>query len=252
MANPHIRRILTINTGSSSLKAGLYSLGVLETLDLAARAERIGGSESRLQITCARGVSIWPWASNEHDGEPDVVLACAGDVPTLETVAAAWWLRKHAPELQVRVVNVVDLMTLFPREFHPHGMDATQFVDLFTASQPVVFAFHGYQRAIHEIVHGRPHAERFHVRGFNEQGTTTTPFDIVVLNSMSRYHLCIEALRRAPRMRDHAPTLIAACTAMITQVTAYAREHLEDMPEIRDWVWTDAEHGAEQQLPRPE
>jgi len=189
---------------------------------------------------CTSGASIWRWASTDQSGEPDVVLACAGDVPTLETVAAADWLRKHAPELHVRVVNVVDLMTLFPREYHPHGMDATQFVDLFTASQPVVFAFHGYQRAIHEIVHGRPHAERFHVRGFNEQGTTTTPFDMVVLNGMSRYHLCIEALRRAPRMRDRAPTLIAACTAMIAQATAYAREHLEDMPEISDWVWTDA------------
>jgi xylulose-5-phosphate/fructose-6-phosphate phosphoketolase len=116
-------------------------------------------------------------------------------------------------------------------------------VDLFTADKPVVFAFHGYQRAIHEIVHGRPHAERFHVRGFNEQGTTTTPFDMVVLNGMSRYHLCIEGLRRAARMRDRAPTLIAECTAKIAEATAYAREHLEDMPEIRDWMWIDAEPG---------
>src|SRR5262245_19585107 len=188
---------------------------------------------------CTRGASIWHWASNEQGDEPDVVLACAGDIPTLETMAAAHWLRQHAPELQVRVVNVVDLMTLFPREFHPHGMDTTQFVDLFTADRPVVFAFHGYQRAIHQIVHGHPHAERFHVRGFNEQGTTTTPFDMVVLNGMSRYHLCIEALRRAARMRDRAPTLIAECTARIAEATAYAHEHLEDMPEIRDWVWSD-------------
>jgi len=188
---------------------------------------------------CTRGASIWRWASNDQGGEPDVVLACAGDVPTLETVAAAHWLRQHAPQLQVRVVNVVDLMTLFPREFHPHGMDTTQFVDLFTADKPVVFAFHGYQRAIHEIVHGQSHAERFHVRGFNEQGTTTTPFDMVVLNGMSRYHLCIEALRRTARMRDRAPTLIAECTARIAEATAYAREHLEDMPEIRDWMWAN-------------
>ncbi|HJZ49106.1 MAG TPA: phosphoketolase family protein, partial [Roseiflexaceae bacterium] len=185
---------------------------------------------------CTIGASIWQWASNEQGGEPDVVLACAGDVPTLETVAAAHWLRRHAPELQVRVVNVVDLMTLFPREFHPHGMDTTQFVDLFTADRPVVFAFHGYQRAIHQIVHGRPHAERFHVRGFNEQGTTTTPFDMVVLNGMSRYQPCIEALRRAPRMHERAPTRIRACHDLIAQATAYARERLEDMPEIRDWV----------------
>ncbi|MGN6813010.1 MAG: phosphoketolase family protein, partial [Thermomicrobiales bacterium] len=123
---------------------------------------------------CAAGASVWEWASNAGDAEPDVVLACAGDIPTLETVAAAWWLRRHAPELKVRVVNVVDLMTLFPRQFHPHGMDETQFVNLFTADKPVVFAFHGYQRAIHEIVHGHANTDRFHVRGFNEQGTTTT------------------------------------------------------------------------------
>jgi xylulose-5-phosphate/fructose-6-phosphate phosphoketolase len=188
---------------------------------------------------CARGASIWPWASNDQDGEPDVVLAAAGDIPTLETVAAAWWLRRHLPELKVRVVNVVDLMTLFPREFHPHGMDDTAFVELFTADKPVVFAFHGYQRAIHEIIHGRVHAERFHVRGFTEQGTTTTPFDMVVLNGMSRYHLCIEALRRVPRMREAAPTLIDACETMIAKATAYSRANFADMPEIRDWVWTD-------------
>src|SRR2546423_6575786 len=145
----------------------------------------------------AAGASVWEWASNDGGGEPDVVLGCAGDIPTLETVAAAWWLRRNAPELKVRVVNVVDLMTLFPREVHPHGMDETRFVELFTADRPIVFAFHGYQRAIHEIVHGHVNAERFHVRGFNEQGTTTTPFDMVVLNGMSRYHLAAEALRLA-------------------------------------------------------
>jgi xylulose-5-phosphate/fructose-6-phosphate phosphoketolase len=189
---------------------------------------------------CAAGASVWRWASNDGGGEPDVVLGCAGDIPTLETVAAAWWLRRNAPELKVRVVNVVDLMTLFPREFHPHGMDETRFVELFTADKPVVFAFHGYQRAIHEIVHGHVNAERFHVRGFNEQGTTTTPFDMVVLNGMSRYHLAAEALRRAARAQDRAPTLIAACESLIAQAVAYSREHLEDPPEIRDWAWTDA------------
>src|SRR6059058_2972627 len=159
-------------------------------------------------VHCTRGIGIWAWASNDEGGEPDVVLGCAGDIPTLETVAAAWWLRRNAPELRVRVVNVVDLMTLFPREVHPHGMDETRFVELFTADKPIVFAFHGYQRAIHEIVHGHVNAERFHVRGFNEQGTTTTPFGMVVLNGMSRYHLAAEALRRAPRIGDRAPTLI--------------------------------------------
>ncbi|MGN6757033.1 MAG: phosphoketolase family protein, partial [Thermomicrobiales bacterium] len=188
---------------------------------------------------CAAGASVWEWASNAGDAEPDVVLACAGDIPTLETVAAAWWLRRHAPELKVRVVNVVDLMTLFPRQFHPHGMDETQFVNLFTADKPVVFAFHGYQRAIHEIVHGHANTDRFHVRGFNEQGTTTTPFDMVVLNEMSRYHLASEALRRTTHVVSRAPTLRAECTAEIARAMAYAREHLADPPAISDWAWTD-------------
>jgi xylulose-5-phosphate/fructose-6-phosphate phosphoketolase len=188
----------------------------------------------------AAGASIWEWASNVPEGEePDVVLGCAGDIPTLETVAAAHWLRMHAPELKVRVVNVVDLMTLFPREFHPHGMSETRFVELFTANKPVVFAFHGYRRAIHEIVHGHVDVDRFHVRGFSEQGTTTTPFDMVVLNGMSRFHLAAEALRRSARQReDRAPTLISSLEASNSRATAYSREHLEDPPEIRDWVWT--------------
>jgi xylulose-5-phosphate/fructose-6-phosphate phosphoketolase len=187
---------------------------------------------------CARGAGIWEWASNDQ-GEPDVVLAAAGDVATLETVAAAGWLRRNAPELRVRVVNVVDLMTLFTPSAHPHGMNETEFVDLFTADRPVVFAFHGYQRAIHEIVHGHPHAERFHVRGFNEQGTTTTPFEMVVLNEISRYHLAAEAIRRSPRRLDRVEELTAACTDLLQRHHAYAREHLEDPPEVRDWVWTD-------------
>ena len=189
---------------------------------------------------CERGASTWPWFSNDLGGEPDVVLACAGDTATLETVAAAHWLRTRVPEMRVRLVNVVDLMALFPREYHPHGMDATRFVELFTADRPVVFAFHGYQRAIHEIVHGHVNTERFHVRGFNEQGTTTTPFGMVVLNGMSRYHLAAEALRRAPRIGDHAPELIDECESLITEALEYARQHFEDPPDIRNWVWTDA------------
>jgi xylulose-5-phosphate/fructose-6-phosphate phosphoketolase len=191
----------------------------------------------------AAGAGAWEWASNDGGGEPDVVLGCAGDIPTLETMAAAHWLRENVPDLKVRVVNVVDLMTLFPREFHPHGMDETRFVELFTADKPVVFAFHGYQRAIHEIVHGHVDVDRFHVRGFNEQGTTTTPFDMVVLNGMSRYHLAAEALRRAgktsdSRLGDRAPTLISECEAAIARATAYSREHFEDPPEISNWTWT--------------
>jgi len=187
---------------------------------------------------CARGASVWEWAGNDQGYEPDVVLACAGDVPTLETLAAAQWLREYVPEMKVRVVNVVDLMALFPPEHHPHGMDETAFVDLFTADRPVIFAFHGYQRAVHEIVHGRANAQRFHVRGFNEQGTTTTPFDMVVLNGMSRYHLCIEALKRASRIRPQAPGHLAECHFLIAKAVDYSRHHLEDLPEIRDWTWS--------------
>jgi xylulose-5-phosphate/fructose-6-phosphate phosphoketolase len=186
---------------------------------------------------CRRGASVWRWASNDEGLEPDVVLAAAGDIPTMETLAAAQWLRERVPELKVRVVNVVDLMTLFLPEFHPHGMNETAFVQLFTADKPVVFAFHGYQRAVHEIVHGRVNAERFHVRGFNEQGTTTTPFDMVVLNGMSRYHLASEALRRASRISPQASGLITELESLIQKAVAYSQEHLEDAPEIRDWTW---------------
>jgi xylulose-5-phosphate/fructose-6-phosphate phosphoketolase len=139
----------------------------------------------------------------------------------------------------VRVVNVVDLMTLFAPRFHPHGLTDEAFVALFTEAAPVVFAFHGYQRAIHELVHGRPGAERFHVRGFNEEGTTTTPFDMVVRNEMSRYHLCLEALRRAPRGEARGAALAAHCRAMLERHPGHIREHLEDMPEVRDWRWSE-------------
>ncbi len=189
---------------------------------------------------CARGASVWTWASNDGGKEPDVVLAAAGDIPTMEVVAAAWLLRAYAPEMRVRVVNVVDLMTLFTSRLHPHGLDEATFEGLFTREAPVVFAFHGYQRAIHEMVHGRPNAERFHVRGYNEEGTTTTPFDMVVKNAMSRYHLCLEALRRVPRLSAHAARLAEHCRAMLERHDGYIREHLEDMPEVRDWTWTTA------------
>jgi xylulose-5-phosphate/fructose-6-phosphate phosphoketolase len=189
---------------------------------------------------CARGASAWPWASNDAGGPPDVVLAAAGDIPTLEVVAAAAWLRRHAPELRVRVVNVVDLMTLFPPAVHPHGMTEAAFTELFGRDTHVVFAFHGYQRAIHELLHGRPEPERFHVRGYVEEGTTTTPFDMVVRNAMSRYHLASEALRRAGRMRERAPALIEACQARLREHQAHSRARFEDLPAIRDWVWPEA------------
>jgi xylulose-5-phosphate/fructose-6-phosphate phosphoketolase len=188
---------------------------------------------------CRRGASILPRASNDHGGEPDVVLAAAGDIAMLETVAAAWWLRRIVPDLRVRVVNVVDLMRLFPTEYHPHGMTTDEFVELFTADKPVVFAFHGYQRAIHEIVHGHPDVDRIHVRGFKEEGTTTTPFQMCVLNGMSRFDLASEAISRVPRLGERTVALQAECGARIQKAVEYAYEHLEDPPEIRDWVWTD-------------
>jgi xylulose-5-phosphate/fructose-6-phosphate phosphoketolase len=188
---------------------------------------------------CARGASIWRWASNDGGAAPDVVLAAAGDIPTLEIVAAAWWLRHHAPELKVRVVNVVDLMTLFPPDVHPHGMAGAVFDAVFTRDAHVIFAFHGYQRAIHQIIHGRPNPERFHVRGFNEEGTTTTPFDMVVRNGMSRYDLCIEALRRGGSVLPGSAALIDECRAALERHHVYTRDHLEDLPEVSDWTWSE-------------
>jgi xylulose-5-phosphate/fructose-6-phosphate phosphoketolase len=189
---------------------------------------------------CERGASIWEWASTEGDGPPDVVIASAGDTPTLEAVAAVHWLRENAPEVTIRFVNVVDLMTLFTPDAHPHGMSQERFVELFTGSRPVVFAFHGYQRAVHELVHGRPNAERFHVRGFTEQGTTTTPFDMVVMNGMSRYDLAAEAIRRSDRLSDaRKADLRERCSSLIAEAVAYSRANFQDPPEIRDWVWTN-------------
>lgn len=187
---------------------------------------------------CARGASVWDWAGTDGGGKPDVVLACAGDIATQETLAAAWWLRKKVPTLKVRVVNVVDLMALASPTEHPHGMTAERFEALFTDDTDVVFAFHGYAGAVHQLLHGRPQASRFHVRGYREEGTTTTPFDMVVLNQTSRFHLAIEALRRARRPPDHAEVLADECREILRQHTTYVREHLEDMPAIEGWTWT--------------
>lgn len=187
---------------------------------------------------CTIGASVWQWASNDEGGEPDIILASAGDVPTLETVAAAWLLQQHIPELKVRVVNVVNLMVLSPKAYHPHGLAENVFNEMFTEQTHVIFAFHGYVRLIHDLIHGRPHPSRFHVRGYMEEGSTTTPFDMVVLNNMSRYHLAIEALKRAEKHTDKANTVIAILEAKLKEHKAYIYEHLEDMPEIREWKWS--------------
>jgi len=189
---------------------------------------------------CAAGASIWHWAGSADgdQSEPDVVLASAGDIPTMELLAAADLLREHVPELVFRVVNVVDLMVLFTPQNHPHGMDEARFLELFTAGRDVVFAFHGYASAVHHAIHGRPRPGRFHVRGYEEEGTTTTPFDMVVRNGMSRYHLVLEALRRARNVPPSGETLVTHCNAMLKRHRGYIVEHFEDMPEVRDWRWS--------------
>ena len=189
---------------------------------------------------CARGASEWEWASNAIGHEDvDIVLACVGDVPTQETIAAAALLREHVPELRFRVVNVVDLMALAPSRIHPHGLSIDRFLDLFGLTTEVVCAFHGYARALHQLLHGRPNPARFHVHGYSEQGSTTTPFDMVVLNEMSRYHLVLNALRQARRIAPGARALERHCEAMLVRHHAYIREHFEDMPEVRDWTWPE-------------
>jgi xylulose-5-phosphate/fructose-6-phosphate phosphoketolase len=193
---------------------------------------------------CRKGAGIWDWAGNDDGSrDPDIVLACAGDVVTMETVAAAQILKEKLPQLNVRVVNVVNLMTLPRPKDHPHGMSETMFRELFTDHVDVVFSFHGYPGAIHQLVHGRPDADRFRVRGFIEQGTTTTPFDMTVRNRASRYHLVMDAINNAKRLPAGATELKAWCEAQLAKHDKYVVEHLEDMPEVRDWSLGDwAEH----------
>jgi xylulose-5-phosphate/fructose-6-phosphate phosphoketolase len=187
---------------------------------------------------CSRGIGVWKFASNDA-GETDVVLACAGDVPTTETLAAAWLLRKHSPDLKVRVVNVVDMCALMRADVHPHGMDDIEFETYFPRSVPVIFVHHGYGFAIRSIVQGRPGDDRFHVRGYINEGTTTTPFDMVVLNQIDRFNVAIDALRRAKRLRTKTSKVVDMFRHKLTDHFIYTREHLVDLPEIANWHWTD-------------
>jgi len=184
---------------------------------------------------CRTGVSIWNWASNDN-GNPDIVLACAGDIPTLETVAAAGLLKTHLPELKVRVVNIVDLMVLPPSSQHSHGLSDTSFSEIFTNSKEIIFAFHGYVSIIHDLVHGRPEPERFHVRGYMEEGTTTTPFDMTVLNNISRFQLAIAAIFRS--RIGNASHVIHLFEQKLEEHHHFIREHLDDMPAIKNWTWS--------------
>jgi xylulose-5-phosphate/fructose-6-phosphate phosphoketolase len=187
-------------------------------------------------VHCTVGAGIWHWASDE--GEPDVVIACAGDVPTLEALAAVTLLRGYAPDIRIRFVNVVDLMVLQPQSEHPHGLSDQDFDELFTADKPVIFAFHGYPTMIHKLTYRRRNHDNFHVRGYKEEGTTTTPFDMVVLNNLDRYQLALDAMARIPRFRDRLPAETQRYWTMIERHKLYVAEHGEDLPEVRDWRWT--------------
>src|SRR5947207_12275928 len=186
---------------------------------------------------CTRGAGIWEWASSDADGEPDVVLACCGDVPTLETLAATALLRERQPELKVRVVNVVDLMRLQPESEHPHGLPDAEFDSLFTTHRPVVFAYHGYPWLIHRLTYRRTNHANLHVRGYKEEGTTTTPFDMVMLNDLDRYHLVVDVIDRVPGLGDQAGHLRQEMEDARLRARAYAREHGEDAPEVAEWRW---------------
>jgi len=190
---------------------------------------------------CTVGAGIWTWASNDAGAEPDVVMACAGDVPTLETLAAVDLLRTHLPELRIRVVNVVDLMCLQPKTAHPHGLSDAEFDSMFTASVPVIFAYHGYPWLIHRLTYRRTNHDNFHVRGFQEEGTTTTPFDMTVLNGLDRFHLAMDVVERVPRLLNVAAHLQQHLRDKLVEHRHYVQTHGEDLPEVRDWRWPSRE-----------
>jgi len=186
---------------------------------------------------CTSGIGIWTWASTDENSEPDVVMACAGDVPTLETLAAVDLLRQHFPDLKIRVVNVVDLMTLQPPSEHPHGISDRDFDSMFTTDKPVIFAYHGYPWLIHRLTYRRNNHDNLHVRGYKEEGTTTTPFDMTVLNELDRYHLAGDVVDRVPRLQVVGAHFKQWLRDKLVEHKRYIREHGDDMPEIRDWRW---------------
>jgi len=186
---------------------------------------------------CTAGLGIWEWASNDQGSEPDVVMACAGDVPTLETLAAVEMLRQHFPALKIRVINVVDLMALQPRSEHPHGLSDKDFDVLFTRDKPIVFAYHGYPSLIHKLTYRRTNHHNLHVRGFKEEGTTTTPFDMVVLNDLDRFHLAKDVIDRVPSLGPRAAYLTQFIRDKLIDHERYIRQYGQDMPEIRNWKW---------------
>jgi xylulose-5-phosphate/fructose-6-phosphate phosphoketolase len=186
---------------------------------------------------CTNGIGIWDWASNDNQSEPDVVMACAGDIPTLETLAAVDLLRQHFPDLKIRVINVVDLMTIQPSTEHPHGLSDHDFDSLFTTDTPVIFAYHGYPWLIHRLTYRRHNHENLHVRGYKEEGTTTTPFDMTVLNDLDRYHLAGDVVDRVPKLQKVGGHFKQFLRNKLVEHQQYIREHGEDMPEIQNWKW---------------
>ena len=186
---------------------------------------------------CTVGLGIWEWASNDKGGDPDVVMGCCGDVPTMETLAAVDILRQHVPDLKVRVVNVVNLMKLQHHEEHPHGLANKEFDAIFTTDKPIVFAFHGYPWLIHRLTYRRTNHKNLHVRGYKEEGTTTTPYDMCVLNEMDRWHLVADVIDRVPKLGYHAAYAKQAIQHKLVEHKEYVSKHGDDMPEIRDWKW---------------
>ena len=186
---------------------------------------------------CTNGIGIWEWASNDNNSEPDVVMACAGDIPTLETLAAVDLLRKSFPDLKIRVINVVDLMTIQPSTEHPHGLSDNDFDSLFTTDKPVIFAYHGYPWLIHRLTYRRRNHDNLHVRGYKEEGTTTTPFDMTVLNDLDRFHLASDAVDRVPKLQRVGGHFKQYLRNKLVEHKEYVRVHGEDLPEIRDWKW---------------
>jgi xylulose-5-phosphate/fructose-6-phosphate phosphoketolase len=194
-------------------------------------------SMEEAEAHCKAGIGTWHWAGTEGTDEPDLVRACAGDIPTLETLAAVALLRDAFPDLKIRVVNVVDLMALQPREQHPHGLSDKDFDRLFTRNQPVIFAYHGYPYLIHRLAYNRANHDNMHVRGYREKGTTTTPFDMVVLNELDRYHLAMEAIERVPGLSARGAAVKQAWEAKLAEHYRYIRAHGQDMPEVQNWRW---------------
>ena len=186
---------------------------------------------------CIRGIGIWGWASNDFDKEPDLVMACCGDVPTLETLAAVDLLRQYMPELKIRVVNVVDLMVLQPKTEHPHGLSDIEFNDIFTVNKPIIFAFHGYPWLIHRLTYRREGHDNLHVRGYKEEGTTTTPFDMVVLNNLDRFQLALDAVERIPSTIKKRAYFREFVQNKLIDHKNYITKYGDDMPEIKNWVW---------------